>query len=86
MKLPHGLKIKKQKLIGQGIHGQVYSLNKTTCIKIYKKQKYLSQELANLLKVEGKPWFTKVFKWGNKYMIREYVNGIQLDKYLKKHP
>jgi serine/threonine protein kinase len=86
MGLPEGLDLKKLKLIGQGIHGRVYLIDSTTCIKIYKRPKYLSQELKNLLKVQNEPWFSKIVKLGKDFMIREYVRGIQLNKYLESHP
>lgn len=86
MKLPNGLKLSQLQLIGQGIHGQVYRINQHTCIKIYKEGKFLAHELANLLEMRREPWFPKVIKWGKRYMIREYIEGIQLDAYLEKHP
>lgn len=85
MKLPAGMDLNNLKLIGQGIHGRVYRIDQDTCIKIYHKPEYLTQELANLQKVQQEPCFPKVIKWKKHYMIREFVPGRQLDKYLRKH-
>lgn len=85
MRLPNGLELKNLKQVGHGIHGEVYRIDKTTCIKIYHKPEYLEQELANLLKVQREPCFPKIIQWKKRYMIREYVRGRQLNDYLVNH-
>lgn len=84
--LPKGLKLKHLKYIGEGRQGKVYLIDNSHCIKIYKNLKYAKMELANLKRAEKKGGiFPKVYQWGKKYIIREYIEGIGLKKYLKSH-
>lgn len=70
--------------VGSGRQGEVYRLNKYSCIKIYYKTKYQRRELANLKKGEYDPLFPKVDEWGKNYIIREYIDGISLSSYFNK--
>ena len=79
-----GLNIKNLKYVGEGKQGKVYRIDKHRCLKIYKNKKYLPLELANS-KRASKKLFPKVYSWGKDFMIREYVKGIRLDRYLKKN-
>jgi hypothetical protein len=86
MILPQGIKKKDLQFIGKGIHGQVYRFNQTSCIKIFNDPKVKALELSILLKAGNEPRFPKVYESGPNYLIREYIEGIQLSSYLRKHP
>lgn len=82
-----GLNVENLKYVGEGSQGKVYLIDENRCLKLYKKIKYLPLELANLQRAEKESTlFPKVYSWGKDYMIREYIKGIRLDEYLKKHP
>lgn len=76
----------KLEYIGKGIHGRVYRIDSKTCIKVFKKKEFYEKELETLQMVQYDHHFPKLYKWGDKYIVREYIEGIELDKYLKKNP
>lgn len=76
--------IKKLELIGKGTQGNVYLIDSQKCIKIFKNKKDCNNEVKTLLMAQGDMHFPKLYKYGKKYIIREYVNGIELDQYLLK--
>ena len=77
---------KNLKFIGKGIHGKVYKINEDKCIKIFKKNSYCKKELSTLQMSQNNKHFPKIFQWGENYIVREYIDGIELDKYLKNNP
>lgn len=84
--LPTGLKLESLELIGEGAQGIVYRVNNSECIKFYKDLKYAERELKILLKARKKTrLFPQIHRWGKGYMIREYIEGINLDQYLQSH-
>lgn len=85
MSLDCGLRMKDLKYLGEGAQGKIYLIDKKRCIKIYKDIKYLPLELANLKRAEKSKIFPKVYRWGKDFMIREYINGAELYKYLHQH-
>jgi predicted Ser/Thr protein kinase len=78
--------IKELEFIGKGIHGKVYKIDSERCIKIFKKNEFFQKELETLQMAQGNAHFPKLYEWGDGYIIREYIDGIELDKYLKKNP
>jgi RIO-like serine/threonine protein kinase len=86
IKLYGGYDIDKLKCIGKGIHGSVYILDSKRCIKIFKKMEFYEKELETLKMVQRDAHFPKLFDWGDKFIVREYIDGIELDKYLRKNP
>ena len=68
--------------MGTGTQGSVYKIDDTRCIKIFKKSKYFEDELHSLLIAQVDTHFPKVYSYGENYIIREYVNGINVDSYL----
>jgi RIO-like serine/threonine protein kinase len=86
IKLYGGYDIDKLECIGKGIHGRVYKLDSKRCIKIFKKMEFYEKELETLQMVQNDEHFPKLFEWGDKFIVREYINGIELDKYLKSNP
>jgi predicted Ser/Thr protein kinase len=85
MALPDNLNIADLKLVGEGNQGIVYLIDQTRCLKVYKRSKFFARELSVLQKTKGEPRFPALYSWGDKYMIREYIPGIDLETYLKKN-
>lgn len=86
IKVYGGYDVDKLECIGKGIHGRVYRIDLKTCIKVFKKKEFYEKELETLKMVQNDDHFPKLYKWGDKYIVREYIDGIELDKYLKKKP
>lgn len=85
MSMPE-VKLEKLEFIGAGKHGEVYKLDDKRCIKIYKTWRYLRRELAALQRGASAPFFPRVYQVGRDYIIREYVPGIPLNRYLRSNP
>lgn len=71
--------------LGQGNNGIVYKLPENKVIKIFVEEKVCNDESFILSKTKGSKYFPKLYKRGNLYVVREMVEGVQLDKYIKKH-
>nr|WP_133628803.1 hypothetical protein [Fonticella tunisiensis] len=78
--------ITKLKFIGKGMQGSVYKIDDNKCIKIFESEKICKQEVDTLNMAQGNPHFPRIFSWGKNFIVREYVDGIELDKYLKENP
>ncbi len=76
----------KLEFIGKGIHGRVYRINSNTCIKIFERREFFNKELETLRMVQNDPHFPRLYSYGDKFIVREYIEGIELDKYLLKNP
>ena len=76
---------RKAKFLGQGNNGIVYSLPEHKVIKIFVEEKVCSDEGYTLKRTNGSKFFPKLYKVGELYIVREKVEGEQLDKYIKKH-
>lgn len=76
----------KLELIGKGIHGRVYKIDSNTCIKIFKKKEFYDKELETLRMVQNDTHFPRLYSYGDRFIIREYIEGTELDKYLLKNP
>ena len=76
---------RKAKFLGQGNNGIVYSLPEHKVIKIFVEEKVCSDEGYTLKRTNGSKFFPKLYKVGELYIVREMVEGEQLDKYIKKH-
>jgi predicted Ser/Thr protein kinase len=77
--------LKQLQFIGEGIHGKVYKIDSERCIKIFKKSSFFEKELETLQMAQSNNHFPKLLAWGKKYIVREYIDGIELDQYLKKN-
>lgn len=73
------------RFLGQGNNGVVYALPENKIIKIFVEEKVCRDESKILLKTRGSKFFPKLYKAGKLYIVREMVEGVQLDKYIKKH-
>lgn len=75
---------KEAVFLGQGNNGIVYKLPENKIIKIFVEEKVCNDEAYILSKTRGSKYFPKMYKRGKLYIVREIVDGIQLDKYIKK--
>ncbi len=71
--------------LGQGNNGVVYKLPEHKIIKIFVEEKVCLDESYVLVKAKGSKYFPKVYSIGKLYIVREMVDGIQLDKYIKRN-
>lgn len=71
--------------LGSGTQGSVYKIDEMRCIKIFKKKRSCNDELHSLLLSQIDNHFPKLYSYGDNYIIREYINGTELDKYLSNH-
>lgn len=78
--------LKGLQFIGKGIHGKVYKIDSKTCIKIFNKEEFFEKELQTLKMAQGNAHFPELYCFGNKYIVREFIDGIELDNYLKANP
>lgn len=76
------LNIKDLELIGKGTQGKVYKINSQKCIKIFKKKKDCNNEVNSLIMAQKDEHFPRLYEFGEKYIIREYINGVELNEYL----
>lgn len=81
-----GFNVEDLELIGQGTQGKVYRINPLTCIKIFNKKSTCKEELKTLLLAQKDPHFPKLYAYGDNFIIREFVSGVGLDKYLSHNP
>lgn len=73
------------KFLGEGHNGIVYLLPDGNVIKICFNIKSFIGEYVILQKVNGNKYFPRIYEIGENYMIREYVEGDMLPKYISKH-
>jgi serine/threonine protein kinase len=73
------------KLLGKGHNGIVYRLPDGKVIKICFVMKDFYGEANILKKVRGSKYFPKLYEVGGNYMIRDYVDGMPLNKYIRKN-
>ncbi|HCW52693.1 MAG TPA: protein kinase [Clostridium sp.] len=71
--------------LGQGNNGVVYKLPGNKVIKLFLSPKVCNDEGSILVKTKESKYFPKLYKKGRLYIVREMVQGEQLDKYIKKN-
>ena len=86
IKLYAGLNINKLQFLGAGTQGKVYKIDSQRCIKIFKREQVCVDEIETLVMAQKDSHFPRLHEFGKDYIIREYINGIELDKYLSSHP
>lgn len=86
IKLYEDINIKDLECLGHGYQGKVYKINSKKCIKIFKKREECSDEIETLIMAQKDFHFPRLYSFGDKYIIRELIDGIQLDKYLLSNP
>jgi RIO-like serine/threonine protein kinase len=72
--------------LGKGNNGVVYRIDDHKIIKIFNDKKVCRTEYIILKSSMGYPSFPKVFDYGDYFIVREFVDGIRLDKYLNHNP
>lgn len=78
------INIKDLEFIGKGTQGKVYRIDSQKCIKIFKSKKTCEEEVKTLLMAQADIHFPRLYQCGSNYIIREYINGIELNEYLSK--
>lgn len=81
-----GYDLEKLEFVGRGMHGNVYRIDLIRCLKIFKKKTPWKNELRTLKMGQNDKHFPELFSWGEGYIIREFIDGIELDKYLLDNP
>ena len=71
--------------LGQGNNGVVYKLPGDRVIKLFLSPKVCNDEGSILAKTKGSKYFPKLYTKGKLSIVREMVQGDQLDKYIKKN-
>ncbi|MBT2659557.1 hypothetical protein [Bacillus sp. ISL-45] len=71
-------------LIGQGRQGAVYRVDEEKCVKIYPKQSHFLKEREVLLSSQHLSFIPKVYETGPNYILMEYLQGPDLNTFLKK--
>lgn len=77
--------IRISEFLGKGNNGVVYRIDEQKIIKIFNEEKVCKKELA-ILKASSKcASFPQVYGYGDFFIIRDFVEGIRLDKYLSNN-
>lgn len=84
IKSSSNINIRNLEFIGKGTEGDVYKINSQRCIKIFKSKKTCKDEINALLMAQSDAHFPKIYEYGSNYIIREYINGIELNEFLSK--
>lgn len=75
----------KSEFLGSGHNGVVYRLPSKRVVKIFKDKKVCDKEYSILKRTNKSKYFPKTYKKGEFYIVRDYVKGERLDKYIKKN-
>lgn len=86
IKLYAGLNINELQFLGAGTQGKVYKIDSERCIKIFKRKLVCADEIETLAMAQIDSHFPRLYEFDEDYIIREYIDGIELDKYLSSHP
>jgi len=73
------------KLLGEGHNGIIYLLPEGKVIKICNSIKSCRNEYEILRRIRKNKYFPRVYGMMGNYMIRDYVDGIPLNKYIRRH-
>ena len=79
------LDIKECKFLGKGHEGAVYLTPEGYALKIFYKEKKAKDEVKILDLVSGSRFFPKVLFIAHNMVLREYVSGVTLKKYISDH-
>ena len=75
---------REAEFLGQGNNGIVYKVPENKVIKLFYEEKVWYDEAYILTRTKRAAFFPKLYEKGRFYIVREMVEGIQLDKYIKK--
>ena len=76
---------KEAKLLGEGHNGIVYEVPGNRAIKIFTDKNVCKSEAEILYRVKKSKSFPRIYKNGDYYILRDMVNGIRLDDYIKEN-
>ena len=76
---------REAEFLGQGNNGIVYKVPENKVIKLFYEEKVWYDEAYILTRTKRSAFFPKLYEKGRFYIVREMVEGIQLDKYIKKN-
>lgn len=76
---------KEAKLLGEGHNGIVYEVPGNKAIKIFTDKNVCKSEADILYRVKKSKYFPRIYKSGDYYILRDMVNGIRLDDYIKEN-
>lgn len=79
----YGIDLEGCKLLGEGNHGKVYLIASDRVIKICRDSKSCIFESFILARTSGSKNFPKIYDYDEHYIIRDYVGGEPLTKYIK---
>lgn len=71
--------------LGKGNNGEVYLLPSGNVIKICFNTKDFKGEYSILQRVNENKYFPRIYEVGSNYMVREYVDGEILSRYIEKN-
>ena len=76
--------LKEAELLGEGHNGVVFLLKNNKAIKIFRRMSVWKDESSILKRVRKSRFFPRIYEAKQGYIIREYVDGVRLDKYLRR--
>ncbi|EOU1724462.1 hypothetical protein M1Z83_001471 [Clostridium perfringens] len=76
--------LKEAELLGEGHNGVVFLLKNNKAIKIFRRMSVWKDESSILKRVRKSRFFPRIYEVKPGYIIREYVDGVRLDKYLRR--
>lgn len=79
------LELNKCTLLGKNRRGFIYKLDDGKVMKIYYKVKKCEKKGLILKKLDKHKMFPKVYSVDGNCLIREYIEGVNLKKYIKKY-
>lgn len=76
--------LRKSSFLGEGHNGVVFLLEENKVIKIFRRVNVWKDESSILKRVGKSRFFPKMYECKEGYIVREYVEGVRLDKYLRR--
>ncbi|MBO8172192.1 MAG: hypothetical protein H0Z33_09900 [Bacillaceae bacterium] len=70
--------------VGNGRQGVVYRISPRKCVKIYDSRKQAMKEIKSYIMAQGSSITPKIHEFGSRYMLMEYLDGKNLNKYLRE--
>lgn len=78
-----GINLNNCTLLGEGNHGKVYLIANDRVIKICRDSKSCIFESFILTRTSGSRHFPRIYDYDEHYIIRDYIGGEPLTKYIK---